>query len=64
MKVAVNTAKEKFGRLDVLVNSAGIAAATLVYDDRGDYVHPLEDFQYVVNVRFSLRILSRCNHKN
>lgn len=45
--------KEKFGRLDVLVNAAGIAVAYKIYNSQKDTSHSLEDFGKVLNVNTS-----------
>ena len=45
---AVQAALETFGRLDILVNCAGIAPARKVVGSRG--VHPLEEFQKTISV--------------
>ncbi|KAM9855913.1 3-hydroxyacyl-CoA dehydrogenase type-2 [Aulostomus maculatus] len=47
---AVSLAREKFGRLDLAVNCAGIAVAIKTYSHKRDLPHSLEDFQRVVNV--------------
>ena len=47
---ALDVAKEKYGKLDVLVNAAGIAVAFKVYNFNKNKPHLLEDFQKVVNV--------------
>ena len=47
---ALDTTKEKFGKLDVLVNAAGIAVAFKVYNFNKKKPHLLDDFQRVVNV--------------
>ncbi|XP_033223437.1 3-hydroxyacyl-CoA dehydrogenase type-2 [Belonocnema kinseyi] len=47
---ALDATKEKFGKLDVLVNAAGIAVAFKVYNFNKNKPHLLEDFQKVVNV--------------
>lgn len=49
---AVGLAKEKFGRLDLAVNCAGIAVAVKTYNFKKDIPHSLEDFSRVINVRF------------
>lgn len=51
VKMAVNIAKEKFGRLDNLVNCAGIGVAFKTYNFRKDIPHSLEDFTKVLMVR-------------
>lgn len=42
--------QDKFGKLDALVNAAGIAVAFKVYNKNKKTYHGLEDFQKVVNV--------------
>ncbi|XP_039366368.1 3-hydroxyacyl-CoA dehydrogenase type-2 isoform X1 [Mauremys reevesii] len=42
--------REKFGRLDLAVNCAGIAVAVKTYNAKKDVPHSLEDFQRVLNV--------------
>lgn len=48
---AVSLAREKFGKLDLAVNCAGIAVAVKTYNAKKDVPHSLEDFQRVINVR-------------
>uniref|UniRef100_A0A3Q3FNV4 Hydroxysteroid (17-beta) dehydrogenase 10 n=1 Tax=Labrus bergylta TaxID=56723 RepID=A0A3Q3FNV4_9LABR len=43
--VAVSLAREKFGKLDLAVNCAGIAVAFKTYNFKKDLPHSLEDFQ-------------------
>lgn len=50
MKNALELVKKKFGKLDVVVNSAGIAAAFKVYNFNKDLPHDLETFANVVRV--------------
>lgn len=47
---ALNVAKTKFGRLDVVVNCAGIGVAVRTYNFRKNVAHRLEDFETVINV--------------
>lgn len=47
---ALQTAKEKFGRLDVAVNCAGIAVAVKTYNFNKNIAHKLDDFAKVVTV--------------
>lgn len=47
---ALKVSKEKFGRLDVAVNCAGIGIAKVVLNHNKGTVHPLDEFQRVVNV--------------
>lgn len=48
---ALTLAREKFGRVDVAVNCAGIAVAMKTYNFKKNQAHTLEDFQRVLNVR-------------
>ncbi|XP_061469982.1 3-hydroxyacyl-CoA dehydrogenase type-2 isoform X2 [Rhineura floridana] len=50
VKAALTLAREKFGRVDVAVNCAGIAVAVKTYNMNKDLPHKLEDFQRVINV--------------
>jgi 3-hydroxyacyl-CoA dehydrogenase/3-hydroxy-2-methylbutyryl-CoA dehydrogenase len=50
VKKALQLAKEKFGRLDIAVNCAGIGIAAVTYNVNKDRVHSLEDFMRVVTV--------------
>lgn len=52
---AVALAKERFGKLDLAVNCAGIAVAVKTYNFKKDVPHSLEDFQRVINVRSQSR---------
>ena len=47
---AVQTAKDKFGRLDVSVNCAGIAVAVKTYNFNKGMAHKLDDFTKVLMV--------------
>ncbi|KAJ3587045.1 hypothetical protein NHX12_013435, partial [Muraenolepis orangiensis] len=47
---AVALARERFGRLDLAVNCAGIAVAVKTYNMKKDLPHNLEDFQRVITV--------------
>ncbi|KAM8792364.1 3-hydroxyacyl-CoA dehydrogenase type-2-like [Eudromia elegans] len=47
---ALALTRERFGRLDLLVNCAGVGVAIKTYDAKRDQVHELEDFQRVINV--------------
>lgn len=53
VKNAMTLAKEKFGRLDIAVNCAGIAVAVKTYNMKKDIPHSLEDFQRVINVNIA-----------
>ncbi|XP_067832302.1 3-hydroxyacyl-CoA dehydrogenase type-2 [Heptranchias perlo] len=50
---AVALAKEKFGRLDIAVNCAGIAVAVKTYNFKKEMAHSLEDFQRVITVNIA-----------
>lgn len=50
VQTAVQTAKEKFGRLDLAVNCAGTATAVKTYNFNKDVPHRLEDFTRVLMV--------------
>jgi 3-hydroxyacyl-CoA dehydrogenase/3-hydroxy-2-methylbutyryl-CoA dehydrogenase len=50
VKATVALAKTKFGRLDVLVNCAGIGVAYRTYNINKRSMHVLADFQRVINV--------------
>lgn len=47
---AIDLAKSKFGKLDVLVNCAGIGVAFRVYNMNKNRTHLLADFQKVINI--------------
>lgn len=47
---AVNLAKEKFGKLNILVNCAGIGGAYKTYNFNKKFPHSLEDFSKIVQV--------------
>ncbi|XP_061469779.1 structural maintenance of chromosomes protein 1A-like isoform X2 [Rhineura floridana] len=53
VKAALTLAREKFGRVDVAVNCAGIAVAVKTYNMNKDLPHKLEDFQRVINVNIA-----------
>lgn len=53
VQAAVSLAREKFGKLDLAVNCAGIAVAVKTYNFKKDIPHSLEDFQRVINVRWA-----------
>ncbi|KAM4819326.1 3-hydroxyacyl-CoA dehydrogenase type-2 [Thomomys bottae] len=53
VQAALDLAKEKFGRVDVAVNCAGIAVAIKTYNAKKNMVHSLEDFQRVLNVNLT-----------
>ncbi|XP_069785351.1 LOW QUALITY PROTEIN: 3-hydroxyacyl-CoA dehydrogenase type-2 [Narcine bancroftii] len=50
IKSAVALAREKFGRLDINVNCAGIAVAFKTYNFKKEVAHSLEDFHRVISV--------------
>nr|KAF6435584.1 hydroxysteroid 17-beta dehydrogenase 10 [Rousettus aegyptiacus] len=50
VQAALTLAKEKFGRVDVAVNCAGIAVAIKTYNLKKNQAHSLEEFQRVLNV--------------
>ncbi|KAM5195215.1 3-hydroxyacyl-CoA dehydrogenase type-2 isoform 2-T2 [Hipposideros larvatus] len=50
VQTALSLAKEKFGRVDVAVNCAGIAIAIKTYNSKRNQAHTLEDFQRVLHV--------------
>ncbi len=50
---AIETAKSKFGRLDVTVNCAGTAVAVKTYNFGKNVPHKLEDFARVLTVTFA-----------
>lgn len=50
VKKALDIAKDKFGRLDVVVNCAGIGVAFKTYNFNKDRPHGLEDFARVLTV--------------
>lgn len=47
---ALNVIKEKYNKLDVLVNCAGISLSSPMYDVDECKVHDLADFEKVINV--------------
>lgn len=53
VQAAVSLAREKFGKLDLAVNCAGIAVAVKTYNFKKDVPHSLEDFQRVINVSWT-----------
>ncbi|XP_068190041.1 3-hydroxyacyl-CoA dehydrogenase type-2 isoform X2 [Antennarius striatus] len=50
---AVSLAQEKFGKLDLAINCAGIAVAVKTYNFNKKIPHSLEDFQRVINVNIA-----------
>ncbi|TWW57219.1 3-hydroxyacyl-CoA dehydrogenase type-2 [Takifugu flavidus] len=53
VQAAVSLARERFGKLDLAVNCAGIAVAVKTYNFKKDVPHSLEDFQRVINVNIA-----------
>lgn len=47
---ALKLTQKEFGRLDLVVNCAGVGIAVKTYNSKKDKVHELEDFQRVINV--------------
>lgn len=69
VKKALEIAKEKFGRVDVAVNCAGIGIAAVTYNQNKDHVHVLEDFMKVVNVNLGgtfnvMRLVAQAMYQN
>lgn len=54
MKSAVDLAKEKYGKVDLAVNCAGIAVAVKTYNFKKDLPHSLEDFTRVITVSLAV----------
>jgi 3-hydroxyacyl-CoA dehydrogenase/3-hydroxy-2-methylbutyryl-CoA dehydrogenase len=50
VQAALDVAKEKFGKLDVVVNAAGIAAAHKVYNFKKKMPHNLDTFSNVLHI--------------
>lgn len=50
VKNALQTTQDKFGRLDVAVNCAGIASASRVYNFKRDQPFELKEFQKTIEV--------------
>lgn len=66
---AVQLASEKFGKLDVAVNCAGIGVAFVTYNKNKDNVHSLEDFERVLLVNVAgtfnvIRLAAQAMSKN
>lgn len=62
MQASVSLAREKFGKLDLAVNCAGIAVAVKTYNFKKAVPHSLEDFQRVINVRWAeKRAQTKCD---
>lgn len=64
VQAAVSLAREKFGKVDLAVNCAGIAVAVKTYNFKKDVPHSLEDFQRVINVRWADRRRRREHRAN
>lgn len=54
MRSAVDLAKEKYGKVDLAVNCAGIAVAVKTYNFKKDLPHSLEDFTRVITVSLTV----------
>ncbi|XP_017781231.1 PREDICTED: 3-hydroxyacyl-CoA dehydrogenase type-2 [Nicrophorus vespilloides] len=50
VKNALQLTKDKFGKLDNVINCAGIGVAFKIYNFKKDQAHSLEDFSKVINV--------------
>lgn len=50
VKNALQTTQDKFGRLDVTVNCAGIATASRIYNFKKQQPFSLKDFQKTIEV--------------
>jgi 3-hydroxyacyl-CoA dehydrogenase/3-hydroxy-2-methylbutyryl-CoA dehydrogenase len=50
IQAALDLTKQKFGKLDVLVNAAGIAIAFKTYNSNKKVPHKLEDFAKIIQV--------------
>jgi len=50
VQAALDVTKQKFGKLDVLVNAAGIAIAFKTYNSNKKLPHKLEDFAKIIQV--------------
>jgi len=55
VKNALAIAAQKYGRLDVAVNCAGIGIAAVTYNQNKDRVHELKDFMKVVTVSLTCK---------
>lgn len=58
VQAALNLTKEKFGKLDNIINCAGIALSHQTYNFKEKLPHDLEEFRKVINVQ--KRYLNRC----
>lgn len=54
MRSAVDLAREKYGKVDLAVNCAGIAVAVKTYNFKKDLPHSLEDFTRVITVSLTV----------
>ncbi len=54
VRSAVDLAKEKYGKVDLAVNCAGIAVAVKTYNFKKDLPHSLEDFTRVITVSLTV----------
>jgi 3-hydroxyacyl-CoA dehydrogenase / 3-hydroxy-2-methylbutyryl-CoA dehydrogenase len=52
VKNALKVVAQKYGRLDIAVNCAGIGIAAVTYNHNKDRVHELADFMKVLSVSF------------
>lgn len=50
MKAAIEKVKEQYGRLDVIVNAAGVAFAFKIYTTSRRAIAPLDRIQKTVDV--------------
>ncbi|OTF74230.1 3-hydroxyacyl-CoA dehydrogenase type-2-like protein [Euroglyphus maynei] len=50
VKKALDACKEKFGRLDAVVNCAGVGIARRTYDFRKNLAHSMDEFQLVIEI--------------
>ncbi|XP_026116207.1 3-hydroxyacyl-CoA dehydrogenase type-2-like isoform X1 [Carassius auratus] len=53
VRSAVDLAKQKYGKVDLAVNCAGIAVAVKTYNFKKDLPHSLEDFTRVITVNIA-----------
>lgn len=47
---ALTECEQKFGNIGAVINCAGVALATRIYDHRKDKIHPLDAFRRVIEV--------------
>ncbi|KAG9510579.1 3-hydroxyacyl-CoA dehydrogenase type-2, partial [Fragariocoptes setiger] len=47
---ALESSENRFGKIDAVVNCAGIAVAAKIYDSKREKIHSLEDFKRVLEV--------------